>query len=158
VLSLRRSRASLGHPHAMNDLAISYLDGPDRDLHRADELMLRAAQLVTPTRSAHEEQGLCGYVSAGHQLPRDGDEARAETCRWPHKGVGCTFRRQPVGKGDATRRADLRACGTRVDQAARRRGPTSPSSTVDLAGPQETTVADPLLRDSRGGKRWRHLS
>jgi hypothetical protein len=32
----------------MNDLAISYLDGLDRDLHRADQLMLRAAQLGHP--------------------------------------------------------------------------------------------------------------
>ena len=43
--NLWKQASELGHPNAMNNLAISYLNGPDRDLQKSDELMLRAAQL-----------------------------------------------------------------------------------------------------------------
>jgi uncharacterized protein len=46
--NLWEQASTLSHPNAMNNLALSYLDGPDRDTAKADELMLRAAQLGHP--------------------------------------------------------------------------------------------------------------
>jgi uncharacterized protein len=48
AINLWRQASELGHPNAMNNLAISYLNGPGRDLQKADEWMLRAAQLGHP--------------------------------------------------------------------------------------------------------------
>jgi TPR repeat protein len=43
--NLWEQASRLNHPNAMNNLALSYLDGPDQNLAKADQLMLRAAQL-----------------------------------------------------------------------------------------------------------------
>jgi uncharacterized protein len=59
--NLWKQASELGHPNAMNNLAISYLNGPDRDLQKADELMLQAAQLGHP--SAQRYMRSRGYAS-----------------------------------------------------------------------------------------------
>jgi uncharacterized protein len=46
--NLWEQASKLRHPNAANNLALSYLNGPDRDLRKANELMLLAAQLGHP--------------------------------------------------------------------------------------------------------------
>jgi uncharacterized protein len=59
--NLWEQAAKLNHPNAMNNLALSYLDGPDSNLAKADELMLRAAQLGHPNAQRYiQARGLAG--------------------------------------------------------------------------------------------------
>ena len=47
--NLWQQAAELGHANAMNNLGLSYLNGRERDLGKADEWMMRAARAGHPT-------------------------------------------------------------------------------------------------------------